>query len=87
MTLRELIEVADEGYSQNGQFPILTYHEDPESEHGDTLAKWVAIELANTYDADETDEEQLSEACDAIMSAINQLQVVYDELSRRGEET
>jgi len=82
MTLRELIEIADEGYSQSGLFPILAYHEDPESEHGDTLAKWIALELANTYDAEETDEGQLSDACDAILSAADQLQAVHDALSR-----
>src|SRR5512137_2491609 len=46
LILDELIAIADEGYSDG---LVLAYHEEPDGEHGDTLAKFVAVDLADTF--------------------------------------
>ena len=75
MTLDELIAVASTDYPEVGE-----YHRHPEENHGDTLAKFVAIELADTFDPTATDEDQREEAQQVMQSAIDDLQKVIDAL-------
>jgi len=80
MTLQSLIEFVDKVY-QNGEEGLVgQYHRDPKGDHGDTLAKFIAIELAETFDKDETDDEQFGEAIVAMSRAANDLRNVVDAL-------
>ncbi len=40
---------------------------------GDTLAQFLVIEVSETFDPDETDEEQIDEACRVISTARREL--------------
>ena len=59
MKLLEIIKIADEAY---GDDLIMQYHKDRDREHGDSLAKFIAIELEETYDDSTDRQEQLYEA-------------------------
>lgn len=59
MTLDELIAIVDSGY---GDGVVRNYHEDRDGDHGDILAKFIAVEVAETFDGDSSDADQFSEA-------------------------
>ena len=48
---------------------------------GDTLAQFIAIELADTYDADASDNEQIATAVRAMQTAADDLAAVAQALS------
>ena len=48
---------------------------------GDTLAQFIANELADTYDSDASEEEQVATAVKVMQSAADDLQAVADALS------
>ena len=54
MTLNRIIEIANAAYPDDF---IAQYHENPDLEHGDTLAKFLVVELTETYDEGATDEQ------------------------------
>lgn len=78
MRLIDLITAADEAYDMDGL--VWQYYDAPEGNHGDTLAKFIAVELNDTYDPGATGQEQLREAIRAMTSARDQLQAVVDAL-------
>lgn len=78
MELKELIRLADKAYDEDGL--VMAYHEDPEGNHGDTLAKFIALELAGTFDAEANDLNQLNEATRVIGVACQQLNRVHGHL-------
>jgi hypothetical protein len=71
MLLKDLIEVADTGYDQEGL--VTAYYETPAGNFGDGLAKFIADELTDTYDSDGSDPEILETAIDVMQSAYDQL--------------
>lgn len=79
MTLKEIINVADRVYPDG---LVGDCHREPEEDHGDTLAKFIAVELKETYDEKATDIEQLVEALRAMKTAARELQSVVDEFER-----
>jgi hypothetical protein len=73
MTLAELIQIADDAYDDG---LVQEYFEDRDGQHGDTLAKFIAMELEDTFDPDLPTEKQIAEAIRLMTSAIRQLQDV-----------
>lgn len=55
-------------------------------EGGDTLAQFIAQELADTYDADASDGDQIAAAVKAMQSAADDLALVAQALSDLGAE-
>ncbi len=77
MRLSEIIAIADRVYPDG---LVQAYFEDPEGHHGDTLAKFIAVELREVYDAEAGTEEQLSEAVRAMRRARDELESVVAAL-------
>lgn len=77
MTLDELIKIASNVYSDN---LIEEYHRDPETNHGDLLAKFIAAELTETFDPEASSEEQLAEAHHVLYMAHHQLGIVVNAI-------
>jgi len=71
LSLDELIGIADSGYADG---LVQSYHEDRDGEYGDTLAKFVAIELADTFSKVQPREEQIAAAIHARTTAIRELE-------------
>ncbi len=55
---------------------VQEYREDRDGEHGDTLAKFVAIALADTFSEDQPKKEQIAAAIHAMTTAIRDLDEV-----------
>lgn len=70
MTLAELIKIADAAYDDG---LIELCFKKPNKDHGDTLAKFIAAELKDTFDEDASDDNQLLEASRCMGSAMRQL--------------
>ena len=77
LTLFELIKIADEAYSDG---LIMAYHMERDGNHGDGLAKFIAIELAETFDQHTSRMEQLSEASRVMHNAATELACVQQAL-------
>lgn len=77
MTLDELIKIASSVYSDN---LIEEYHKDPETHHGDLLAKFIAAELTETFDPEAASDEQLDEAHRVLDMAQHQLGIVVNAI-------
>lgn len=82
MRLKELLDLANQGYPDGG---LADYYDDQGQlveNTGDSLARFVVIELAETYEdvADETRELQLIRARDVIRRAAADLEGVLDGL-------
>jgi hypothetical protein len=78
VTLKELVAIADEAYPDG---LVGAYFEDPDGEHGDTLARFVARELEGTFSREETDPaEQIATAQVAMLRAIKELEMVLEAL-------
>lgn len=83
MTFRELVAKADEGYRDN-TLDLMSFvlpNGKIKREKGDALALFIVLELKDTFDADASDDDQLSEAYRVIEVAIEQLQNVLGALS------
>lgn len=78
MKIGAIIKIVDEAYPDGlvGQ-----YHAKPTREHGDGLARFIAIELKETFDAKATDLEQLTEAYNKMKSAYDELGAVVSALA------
>lgn len=77
MTLNELIKIADEAYSAGAGMSaglVTAYHENPDKNHGDGLARFIAMELHDTYDPAATTRAQLLEVNRALSVAAHQLE-------------
>ena len=84
MKLSKLFEIVDEVYADS---MIELYAKDPEGRHGDTLAKFIVMELTDTYDPEDTSEGQRAEAVRVMEMARNDLDTVIAALrtvGRRG---
>lgn len=75
MTLEQIIAIVNDVYDDG---LVGLYHDEPTGDHGDTLAKFIAIELRETYEAEATDSEQLWEAQRVMLSAYEELGKVVD---------
>jgi len=76
MTLLELQRIADQGYGDGSMTPYYnqtTGKPKLYAKGGDTLARFVAIELAETFEPSASDENQLEEAQRVIEGAIADL--------------
>ena len=79
MKIERIISLADRVYPDG---LVGLYFREPDSQHGDTLAKFIAVELAETYDKDASDEEQLTEALRVMRNGVKELRAVVDEFER-----
>jgi len=75
MTLETLTTIANKAYDA-GSGLVLDYFHAPETNHGDGLAKFIAVELQDTYDDTATDAAQREEAARVIRAAAAQLEAV-----------
>lgn len=86
MDINDIIKEADAAYDRDE--PVLAYwnlktrrpRKRPLFGMGDTLAKFIAIEIHETFDPKATDEEQLSEAHRVMDRAADQMQSVASKL-------
>lgn len=78
MTIRELIEIADQGYSDS---LISQYYDDPDGNHGDTLARFIAFEISETISEEDVDSLQLTQAITLMETAKREIQGVIDALT------
>ena len=78
MTLQELIDIADAVYPDG---LVGAYHQNITVDNGDTLAKFLVIELRETFDTDASDDEQLAAAERAVYAAIGELEAVREALT------
>lgn len=85
MNLDRLIGIISDVYPDG---LVQLYHEDPEGRHGDTLAKFIAIEVSETFDEDLPSAEQLDEAYRVLARARDDLDEVLSAIqeARNGEE-
>lgn len=88
ITLDDIIKVANDGYDDGfGEDVILSYHLDKNGDFGDTLAKFIVIELSETFDTDDEDADNAYfAAADKMLCAIWQLSDVIDALHEKGHE-
>lgn len=80
MKLDELIEIANRGYPDD---EIVSYHRG-ETETGDGLAKFIAVELRETFDPKTADAAQIAEAIRALSVARNEIESVIEALANAG---
>jgi len=73
MKLKDLIAIANKAYSDD---MIKGYFENPKAKLGDDLAKFIAIELDETFDNGEPDQKQLEQAFNVMNKARNELDAV-----------
>lgn len=73
MTLNEVIGIADAAYDDG---LVQASFEDPDGQHGDTLAKCIARELADAFEPDLPDEKQIAAAIRVMTTAIHQIEDV-----------
>lgn len=84
MKLSELINIANEHYDDGYLAMYFDFANDVPAlsdGQGDTLAEFVVAEIADTFDPDADDEDQLREAIRVMKAAARQLQVVADGLA------
>ena len=80
MHIDRLISIASSAYPDG---LVGEYHIDPKGDYGDGLAKFVALELKDTFDPEASDIGQLEEASKAIGRAVKELQDVEAALCDR----
>lgn len=83
MKLNELMQLASAGYPDG----LETFYDDETGEPleyrtGDTLARFVVVEISETFDADLSDAEQIAEAVRVMSQGRDELQGVVDALQR-----
>lgn len=81
MTLTEIIKIASEAYDVDGT--VMRYHLDPDGDHGDGLAQFIARELAETFDEGSSDESKYSAAVHVMNKACRELSAVEDALRQK----
>ena len=74
LSLPDLIDLADRAYNIDNM--VRLYSRQPNTNHGDGLAKFVADELADTFDSSLDTHDKLVAAITAVESAVSQLQGV-----------
>jgi len=73
-TLRKIVAAADKGYDQHDKI-VLAYFDDEAGEHGDTLAKFIAVELKDTFDRD----GDLDHSCDVAIHYLRRAQMQLED--------
>lgn len=81
MKLRTLIRIASDSYPDGA---VLDAHERGDAA-GDTLALFIAREIADTYEAEKTTAEQLQRAVEVMEKAHGEIGEVLSGLRRRLE--
>ena len=84
MELSELIEIASQGYGHD-KTVINEVHEGT-YDGGDTLAKFIEIELRQTYEENASDEDQLHRALQVMETAQKELDGVVSALRKERNE-
>lgn len=77
MKLIEIMKVASSAYPDD---LIMRYHKNPKHDFGDTLAKFLAAEIAETYDKDKSDFEQWTATLLVVSKACDDLHKVFVRL-------
>lgn len=80
MKLEELIDIANQAYPDDF---VRQYYDDPQGNHGDSLARFIAFEIIETFDEEGTDENQLAQAIHAIANGRDELDKVLDALGEK----
>ena len=80
MKLEALIKIASEAYDVLETQLVTWYHKDPTGNYGDGLAKFIAAEIAETYEAKAEDIAQLTEARRTMEQGQRQLSAVIEAL-------
>jgi len=80
MKLKELVEIANKVYGDG--WNVAQYLENPDGGHGDDLAKFIAIELSETFESDASDQDQLDEAYKVMNTARHSLNAVCHAFQR-----
>jgi hypothetical protein len=82
MTRDELITIANAGYDSDSLATnaIIDYYMDPRGTFGDTLAQFVALELAEVYEDDHSTAKQIACAIGAMKNAQRGLERIIDAL-------
>ena len=83
MKLEDILKIASEAYDEHDPQLVMWYHQDPLGNYGDGLAKFISVEIAETYDDTATDEAQLGEAIRVCSSAARQLEDVALALTKK----
>jgi hypothetical protein len=83
MRLKTLIKVASDSYPDGA---VLDAHERGEAA-GDTLALFIASEIADTFERRDSTAEQLARAIEVIEKAHDEIGAVLSGLRRRFERT
>jgi len=81
LSVANLIDAADDAY---GDGLIRSYFDEPEGQHGDTLAKFITSELQDTYEEGQGSQVIIDEAVRAMDTAIRDVSSVRDALSNIG---
>ena len=82
MTLGQIIKIADKAYDTlagndyKHRGVVKAYFENPDGEFGDGLAKAVAIQLKESYNHEESDEEQLMTAWQTMYAMKDQIEEI-----------
>lgn len=84
MKLTDLLALASSGYPDDS---VQVYVEQPDEDHGDTLAEFVCRELQDTFEPGLPDVEQLAEARRVMENAIRDLQGVVQALDPSWRKT
>lgn len=79
LTLDDIIDIADKAY---GDDLIAMYHKDIDGNHGDGLARFIAVELRETFDSSASNEDKLFGAHSAMTSSSSQLERVAKAFNR-----
>ena len=81
MKLTEIIEAADKAYPDG---MVKLYFENPNGNHGDTLAKFIVLELKDTFDEEATDADQIWTAERTLSRAREELAKVQEAIEAMG---
>ncbi|MFA5401346.1 MAG: hypothetical protein WC359_12935 [Dehalococcoidia bacterium] len=82
MKIKELLDIVNSGYPDNG---LSEYYDDqgkPKKGHGDGLAQFVVIEICETLEEDGENDDQLWEARRVMTAAIEELHGVCEVLRK-----
>lgn len=79
MEIEKLIDIVDAGYPDG---LVRAWFDEPDGEHGDTLAEFIVREVVDTFEPTATDEVQVMEAIRVVEMAQRELTDVLSVLER-----
>jgi len=83
-SLMIMIRAADKAYDSDGV--VMSYFEEPDEDWGDTLAKFIVLELKDTFDSKEGLQKNLDAAASQMYRAASQLTAVAHALAHNPVE-